>query len=122
MCNYFGEKAVKTVGNYNINKRDILEFQLKRIGKVIDNQVFIHNLMYLLKSLDKKIVFTNGCFDIVHSAHIKLIKYAKTLGKILVLGLNSDSSIKQLKGQKRPINTENERIEYLSELDRKSVV
>ena len=45
MCNYFGEKAVKTVGNYNINKRDILEFQLKRIGKVIDNQVFIHNLI-----------------------------------------------------------------------------
>jgi len=52
------------------------------------------------------IVFTNGCFDILHLGHIELLKYAKSLGDVLVVGLNSDKSIKRLKGDKRPINDE----------------
>jgi D-beta-D-heptose 7-phosphate kinase/D-beta-D-heptose 1-phosphate adenosyltransferase len=62
------------------------------------------------------VVFTNGCFDIIHSAHIKLLNYAKSLGKILVVGLNSDASIRQLKGPERPINNETERCELLANL------
>jgi D-beta-D-heptose 7-phosphate kinase/D-beta-D-heptose 1-phosphate adenosyltransferase len=52
------------------------------------------------------IVFTNGCFDILHLGHIELLKYAKSLGDVLIVGLNSDKSIKRLKGDKRPINDE----------------
>ncbi len=55
------------------------------------------------------IVFTNGCFDLLHIGHIELLKYAKTLGSYLVVGLNSDSSVKKIKGDKRPINTQNTR-------------
>ena len=51
-------------------------------------------------------VFTNGCFDLLHIGHIELLKYAKGLGDYLVVGINSDNSVKKLKGQNRPINNE----------------
>ena len=66
---------------------------------------------------NKTIVFTNGCFDILHIGHIKLLQFAKNSGDILVLGLNSDSSIKRLKGDKRPIVCQEDRAEVLSALD-----
>lgn len=52
------------------------------------------------------IVFTNGCFDLLHIGHIELLKYAKSLGSKLIIGLNSDNSIKRLKGPTRPVNNE----------------
>ncbi len=61
-------------------------------------------------------VFTNGCFDILHSGHIEYLQKAKNLGDILIIGLNSDTSVKKLKGQKRPINNENDRALILSNL------
>ncbi len=51
----------------------------------------------------KKIVFTNGCFDIIHAGHVDYLEKAKSLGDILIVGLNSDNSIKRIKGEKRPI-------------------
>ncbi|MFZ8932416.1 MAG: D-glycero-beta-D-manno-heptose 1-phosphate adenylyltransferase [Bacteriovoracaceae bacterium] len=57
----------------------------------------------------KKIVFTNGCFDILHSGHVQYLNEAKSLGDILVVGLNSDKSVKGLKGPLRPINSEQDR-------------
>ena len=51
-------------------------------------------------------IFTNGCFDLLHLGHIELLKYAKSLGDYLVVGLNSDQSVKKLKGDSRPINNE----------------
>lgn len=62
-----------------------------------------------LKEEGKKVVFTNGCFDILHSGHIDYLNKAKALGDVLILGLNSDSSIKRIKGEKRPILDQNER-------------
>jgi D-beta-D-heptose 7-phosphate kinase/D-beta-D-heptose 1-phosphate adenosyltransferase len=56
-----------------------------------------------------KIVFTNGCFDILHVGHVKLLQYSKSLGDKLIVGLNSDLSIKKIKGEKRPINNEYDR-------------
>jgi rfaE bifunctional protein nucleotidyltransferase chain/domain len=63
---------------------------------------------------DKKIVFTNGCFDILHAGHVTYLKEARALGDVLVVGLNSDSSVKKLKGDKRPIISQQER-KYLLE-------
>lgn len=57
----------------------------------------------------KKVVFTNGCFDILHPGHVAYLNEAKALGEILVVGLNSDSSVKRLKGEDRPINNQNDR-------------
>jgi len=65
---------------------------------------------------NKKIVFTNGCFDIIHSGHIKYLQEAKKLGDYLVVGLNSDSSVKKLKGQNRPINEDRDRATVLNAL------
>lgn len=56
-----------------------------------------------------KIIFTNGCFDIIHVGHASLLKYAKSLGDYLIVGLNSDKSIKNLKGESRPINKQEDR-------------
>jgi len=59
---------------------------------------------------DKKVIFTNGCFDILHYAHMKLLHVAKSHGDILVIGLNSDKSVKLNKGSERPILNENQRM------------
>lgn len=69
-----------------------------------------------LKEKGKIIVFTNGCFDIIHSGHTKYLSEAKKLGDYLIVGLNSDSSVKMLKGDTRPINSEEDRAEVLSAL------
>ena len=55
------------------------------------------------------IVFTNGCFDIIHRGHLELLKYCKSIGKKVIVGLNSDRSVKELKGLNRPINCESDR-------------
>jgi len=64
----------------------------------------------------KRIVFTNGCFDLVHVGHVRYLEEAKSLGEILVVALNSDRSATQLKGPSRPINTQQERAEVLAAL------
>ncbi|MDH5768544.1 MAG: D-glycero-beta-D-manno-heptose 1-phosphate adenylyltransferase [Nitrospirota bacterium] len=68
------------------------------------------------KASGKKIVFTNGCFDIIHIGHIRYLKEAKTLGDMLVIGLNSDSSVSKIKPN-RPVNPQNHRAEVLSSLE-----
>lgn len=68
------------------------------------------------KSSGKRIVFTNGCFDIIHKGHVRYLREAKKLGDILVVGLNSDRSVKRIK-PKRPINNEDDRAEVLSSLE-----
>ena len=69
-----------------------------------------------LKSENKKVVFTNGCFDILHSGHIDYLSKSKELGDILIVGLNSDSSIRRIKGERRPIMNEIDRAFILSNL------
>ena len=64
----------------------------------------------------KKVVFTNGCFDILHVGHIRYLQEAATLGDILVVGVNSDDSVRRLKGLSRPVNNEQDRMEMLSAL------
>ena len=66
-------------------------------------------LEFLEKHEGKKIVFTNGCFDILHRGHVNYLNDAKNQGDILFIGLNSDKSVKRLKGESRPINDENSR-------------
>lgn len=62
----------------------------------------------------KKIVFTNGCFDVVHVGHLKVIEWSKRQGDILIVAINSDASTRRLKGPKRPIVSENERAQLLA--------
>ena len=69
-----------------------------------------------LKAQGKTIVTTNGCFDILHAGHVRYLKQAKELGDVLVVCLNSDASVKRLKGPSRPLNPEYDRAEVLSAL------
>ncbi len=68
------------------------------------------------KKEGKKIVFTNGCFDIIHAGHVDYLEKAKKLGDILIVGLNSDSSVKRIKGESRPINNQEHRMKVLNAL------
>ena len=69
-----------------------------------------------LKQAGRRIVFTNGCFDILHVGHVRYLKSARALGDTLIVGLNSDASVKRIKGDKRPIVPEGERAEVLSSI------
>ena len=68
------------------------------------------------RNMSKSIVFTNGCFDLLHRGHIDLLEKAATFGDILIVGLNSDKSVKMIKGTDRPIESENVRINHLIKL------
>lgn len=76
----------------------------------------------LVKAVDhyrknrKKIVFTNGCFDLLHIGHVRYLQQAKSLGDILIVGINTDASVQVLKGPTRPVQNENDRAEILSSL------
>ena len=63
-----------------------------------------------------KVIFTNGCFDVLHRGHIELLNFSRRLGDKLVIGLNSDSSVKRLKGNSRPINSQDDRKAILESL------
>lgn len=69
----------------------------------------------VLKKNGRKIVFTNGCFDILHVGHTRYLKAARKLGGALIVAVNSDASVRRLKGPGRPVNPENDRLEVLSE-------
>ncbi|RKY11122.1 MAG: D-glycero-beta-D-manno-heptose 1-phosphate adenylyltransferase [Planctomycetota bacterium] len=69
-----------------------------------------------LKSQGKTIVFANGCFDILHVGHIRYLKSARSLGDVLVVGLNSDASVRRIKGEPRPVTPLKERAEILAQL------
>ncbi|WP_457601677.1 D-glycero-beta-D-manno-heptose 1-phosphate adenylyltransferase [Hydrogenivirga sp.] len=80
--------------------------------------VELEELLKLLKGKrsGRKVVFTNGCFDIIHAGHVDYLERAKGLGDILVVGMNSDSSVRRIKGEKRPILPQELRAKVLSAL------
>jgi len=82
----------------------------------IKDRKTLHRIIEDLKAKGKRIVFTNGCFDLLHIGHIHYLEEAKALGDILVVGVNSDRSVRNLKGPNRPILPEEERSEILSGL------
>ena len=77
----------------------------------------IEKLAKKFHELGKKIVFTNGCFDILHAGHVKYLEVAKSYGDVLIVGVNDDSSIKKLKGPTRPINNQDDRAYILASLE-----
>lgn len=84
------------------------------MGKFLDQQALIKELTTTRQN--KRVVFTNGCFDIIHVGHIKYLQESKAQGDILVVGINTDASVKRLKGEGRPVNTDADRAEVLAAL------
>ncbi len=90
---------------------------MTKISNKIKTIEEIAEIANALRKQGKKIVFTNGCFDLLHLGHVKCLQEARKLGDALVVALNSDASIRGLKGPSRPLVPENERAEILSALE-----
>ncbi|NDC82127.1 D-glycero-beta-D-manno-heptose 1-phosphate adenylyltransferase [bacterium] len=85
-------------------------------SKIVDRQTLIKRRQEWVVS-GKTVVFTNGCFDILHAGHVSYLEDAKQLGDILIVGLNSDASVQRLKGPQRPINSEHARAIVIAGLE-----
>jgi D-beta-D-heptose 7-phosphate kinase/D-beta-D-heptose 1-phosphate adenosyltransferase len=86
------------------------------MNKILERNALKDKLEGLRKK-GKKIAFTNGCFDILHVGHVRYLREAKKTADVLVLALNSDSSVRSIKGEKRPLMNEKERAEILAALE-----
>lgn len=122
---YFANLAagvvVGKIGSATASLYEIYEYesQLNKSSSSSHIKTFdeIEKLAKKLHSQGKKIVFTNGCFDILHVGHVKYLEEAKSYGDVLILGLNADSSVRKLKGSSRPINTQDDRAYILASLE-----
>lgn len=90
--------------------RHLLKTKIKKLNA-------LKNIVLKLREENKKIVFTNGCFDLLHYGHIRYLEDAKGKGDILIVAINSDSSVKRIKGNKRPIINETDRIGTIAALE-----
>jgi D-beta-D-heptose 7-phosphate kinase / D-beta-D-heptose 1-phosphate adenosyltransferase len=119
LSNMAASVVVGKVGTAVVTLEEINEFlqeEMLRTSHTVLKLEELKKIISMAKSTDKKIVFTNGCFDIIHGGHIEFLQKAKTMGDILVVGLNTDQSVKKLKGKNRPIKNEIERANILSAL------
>lgn len=113
--------VVSKIGTYAINKKDLFSYLVEKEKKEkqqylpLDNKD-IKELVEIWRENNEKIVFTNGCFDIIHKGHVTYLEKAAKLGDRLIIGLNSDSSVKHLKGKTRPLTSENDRAYILNAL------
>jgi len=113
--------VVGKIGSATATLEEIEEYKSSLHKSSIESHIKtfkeIENTVERLKKKNKKIVFTNGCFDILHKGHVQYLDKAKSFGDVLILGLNSDSSVKALKGDNRPINTQDDRAYILAALE-----
>lgn len=90
--------------------------EIERIESKIICEKDLSNIILKWREENQKIVFTNGCFDLLHLGHVDYLAKAKDLGDRLIIGVNTDSSVKRLKGEKRPLQDENSRLHILAAL------
>jgi D-beta-D-heptose 7-phosphate kinase/D-beta-D-heptose 1-phosphate adenosyltransferase len=113
--------VVSKIGSATATLNEIIEYESSINKSTSDEHIKtfdeIKNLTTDLKNRGRKIVFTNGCFDLLHVGHVKYLEVAKSFGDILILGLNSDRSVTTLKGEGRPINTQMDRAYILAALE-----
>ncbi|HIC39784.1 MAG TPA: D-glycero-beta-D-manno-heptose-7-phosphate kinase [Piscirickettsiaceae bacterium] len=113
--------VVGKIGSATATLNEIIEYESSLNKSTSDEHIKtfdeIKNLTTDLKNRGKKIVFTNGCFDLLHAGHVRYLEVAKSFGDILILGLNSDRSVTALKGESRPINTQKDRAYILAALE-----
>lgn len=95
--------------------------QVSFLNKIVTFQEAIFRVNRI-KNSGGTVVFTNGCFDILHRGHVRYLDQASALGTVLVVGVNSDESVRQLKGESRPINSVSDRCELLAALSSTSIV
>lgn len=120
-ANHAAAVVVGKIGSATVTLSEIEEYESSLHQSTSDMHIKskeeIVVLSDRLKKEGKKVVFTNGCFDILHVGHVKYLQEAKSYGDILIVGLNSDSSVRELKGPTRPVNNEDDRAYILAALE-----
>jgi D-beta-D-heptose 7-phosphate kinase / D-beta-D-heptose 1-phosphate adenosyltransferase len=117
-ANLAASVAVSRQGTYVVTRADLEDRLYRRdhsMTKLLPVPVLLQRLARA-RQAGARIVFTNGCFDVFHAGHVRLLDYAKRLGDILIVGLNSDASVRRLKGAPRPVNDLDDRAEVMSGL------
>ncbi|CAB9540001.1 D-glycero-beta-D-manno-heptose 1-phosphate adenylyltransferase (EC 2.7.7.70) / D-glycero-beta-D-manno-heptose-7-phosphate kinase (EC 2.7.1.167) [uncultured Gammaproteobacteria bacterium] len=113
--------VVGKIGSATATLNEIIEYESSLNKSSSDTHIKTHDEIIILsaelKSKGKKIIFTNGCFDLLHAGHVRYLETAKSFGDVLILGLNSDQSVTTLKGAGRPINTQSDRAYILAALE-----
>jgi len=119
LANYAASVKVGKIATQPVYREELAEALEERepATKKIKARKDLAQIIKRLKSEGAQIVFTNGCFDILHLGHVRYLKEAKKLGEVLIVGLNSDASVRKLKGTDRPYVSELERAEILSSLE-----
>lgn len=120
LCNVASGLEIEKYGSVPITRREIIQELLSESGQRMGKQRSLEQLLSELarhRAAGKRIVFTNGCFDLIHLGHIKYFQFAKAQGDLLVVGVNTDRGIRRLKGSKRPIINETDRLSVLEELE-----
>jgi D-beta-D-heptose 7-phosphate kinase/D-beta-D-heptose 1-phosphate adenosyltransferase len=118
--NIAGGLEVERFGSVPVTREEIIEELLLEARQHLGKQRTLQQLLPELarhRAAGKKIVFTNGCFDLIHLGHVKYFQFAKHQGDLLVVAVNTDNSIRRLKGNKRPIINEQDRVSVLEELE-----
>ena len=113
--------VVGKIGSATVTLDEIEEYEASLHKSSSDAHIKSFNeiarIVSTCRANNKKIIFTNGCFDILHVGHVKYLESAKSFGDVLIVGLNSDASVKRLKGQSRPINEQGDRAYILAALE-----
>jgi D-beta-D-heptose 7-phosphate kinase/D-beta-D-heptose 1-phosphate adenosyltransferase len=120
LCNVASGLEIEKYGSVPITRQEIIQELLVEAGQRQGKQRSLEQLTAELarhRATGKRIVFTNGCFDLIHLGHVKYFQYARAQGDLLVVGVNTDRSIRRLKGPKRPIINETDRLSVLEELE-----
>lgn len=120
LANIAGGIEVEKFGNQTVTVEEMIDEivsqKMANSGKVRPVDLLIDELTWHRRRKET-VVFTNGCFDVIHTGHIEFLKFCKSQGDIVVVGLNSDSSVKTIKGPKRPINNQHDRVTVLAALE-----
>ncbi|MCE3037967.1 D-glycero-beta-D-manno-heptose-7-phosphate kinase [Helicobacter anatolicus] len=118
-CKFANAAAAVVVSKVGSATANLTEIE-KILNPIVESKtkvISLNVLMEILHHQRKKVVFTNGCFDILHRGHVQYLEQARALGDLLVVGLNTDASVKRLKGEGRPINSQEDRALVLSGLE-----
>ncbi len=109
--------AVARVGTAPVHWADLLDGLVASPHEKVLGRAHVASVSAVLRRAHKRVVFTNGCFDLLHPGHVRLLAEARAHGDVLVVGINSDASVKRLKGEGRPILSESDRAQVLGGLD-----
>jgi D-beta-D-heptose 7-phosphate kinase/D-beta-D-heptose 1-phosphate adenosyltransferase len=120
LANTAGGLEVERFGAVPVTPQEILQELLTEVHEHLGKQRTLEKLLPELarhRATGKRIVFTNGCFDLLHLGHVKYFQFAKAQGDLLVVGINTDKGIRELKGPKRPVMAQEDRLGVLEELE-----